>query len=367
MLHYLFFSLKSEFIIFNLLRYITFRSLAALVTAFIIGVLIAPLFIRWYKNYGIKQSIRKDGPESHHVKSGTPTMGGVFMLIAALLSIFLWTIFNYYVFIVSLSILLFGLIGFVDDTLKVKFKDSKGITSSLKLIMQTAASLILITLLYFNPARPDNFWAFYVPFIDNPLFVWAPVAAFAFYMFTMISFSNATNLSDGLDGLASGMGIMLYIPFGIIAYVIGNFVTAEYLKFPFLPGTGELTVIIAAMIGGFAAFLWYNVHPAEVFMGDTGSLSMGGTIATIAIVLKHELLLLIAGGMFVLETLSVVIQTTYFKYTKKRFGTGRRFFLMAPIHHHFEKRGWKETQVVVRFWILSALCALIALTTLKIR
>jgi phospho-N-acetylmuramoyl-pentapeptide-transferase len=183
----------------------------------------------------------------------------------------------------------------------------------------------------------------------------------------MVAFSNAMNLSDGLDGLASGMGIILYIPFGIIAYVIGNFVAAQYLKYPFIVGTGELTVIIAAMIGGLTAFLWYNIHPAEVFMGDTGSLSMGGTIAFIAIILKQEILLLIAGGMFVFETLSVVMQTSYFKYTKKKYGAGKRFFLMAPIHHHFEKKGWKETKVVIRFWILSALCALAALATLKVR
>ncbi len=366
-LYFLFFSLKSKLILFNLLRYITFRSLAAFITAFLIGVIIAPYFINKFKTFGIRQSIRKDGPESHLAKSGTPTMGGIFIIVSALASIVLWVIFNYYVFITSLSILLFALIGLMDDYLKIRFSNSKGIEANLKLILQFAVSLILITLLYLNPARPHIFWSFYIPFVDKPIFVWPPFLAYLFFMLTMTIFSNATNFSDGLDGLASGMGILLYIPFGIIAYVIGNSITAQYLKFPFINGTGELAVIVSSMIGGFAAFLWYNVHPAEIFMGDTGSLPMGGTIAFIAIILKQELLLVIAGGMFVLETLSVVIQTGYFKYTKRKFGEGKRFFLMAPIHHHFEKRGWKENQVVIRFWIISALCALAALATLKIR
>ncbi len=367
MLHFLLFSLKSKFILFNLLRYITFRSLAAFITAFLIGLFIAPYFIKKFKTFGVKQSIREEGPQSHLLKSGTPTMGGIFIIIAAITSIILWTIFNYYVFVVSLSILLFALIGFMDDFLKIKFMNSKGIEAKLKFILQMLASFILITILYFNPARPDIFWSFYVPFIGKPVFIWHPALAYVFYMFAMISFSNATNFSDGLDGLASGMGIILYIPFGIIAYVIGNAITAQYLKYPFINGTGELAVIVSAMIGGFAAFLWYNVHPADIFMGDTGSLPMGGAIAVIAIILKQELLLVIAGGMFVLENISVVIQITYFKYTKKKYGEGKRFFLMAPIHHHFEKKGWKEIQVVIRFWILSALCALAALSTLKIR
>lgn len=367
MLHFLLFPLKAKFILFNLLKYITFRSLAAFITAFIIGVIIAPYFIKKFKSFGVRQSIRQDGPESHQVKNGTPTMGGIFIIIAALSAIFLWSIFNYYVFVVSLSIVLFGMIGFMDDYMKVKFKNSKGITAKLKLTLQLLSSLLLITLLYLNPARPDIFWSFYVPFWGKPLFIWPPLLAYPFFMLAITVFSNATNLSDGLDGLASGMGILLYIPFGIIAYVMGNAITSGYLKYPFINGTGELAVIIAAMIGGFAAFLWYNVHPAEIFMGDTGSLAMGGTIALIAIVLKQEVVLIMAGGIFVLETISVMIQTTYFKYTKRRYGEGRRFFLMAPIHHHFEKKGWKETQVVVRFWILSAICALAALSTLKIR
>ncbi len=379
MLYALLISLKAKLILFNLLNYITFRAMAAFVTAFIIGVIVAPYCIKKFKEIGIKQAIRNDGPESHQAKSGTPTMGGIFILIAALVSILLWAKFNYYVFVVSLGIVLFGTIGFLDDYLKIKFKNSKGVKGRIKISLQVLVSLILIMLLYLNPSLSDAkliklypdlqniLWKFYIPIIDKPLFTWPPVLACLFYVFTMVAFSNAMNLSDGLDGLASGMGIILYIPFGIIAYVIGNFVAAQYLKYPFIIGTGELTVIIAAMIGGLTAFLWYNIHPAEVFMGDTGSLSMGGTIALIAIILKQEILLLIAGGMFVFETLSVVMQTSYFKYTKRKYGAGKRFFLMAPIHHHFEKKGWKETKVVIRFWILSALCALAALATLKVR
>jgi len=367
MLYALLYGLRSKFILFNLLKYISFRSLAAFFTAFLIGVVLAPYIIKKFKTTGIKQSIRIDGPENHHIKAGTPTMGGVFIIIASLSSILLWTIYNYYVFTISLSILLFGAIGFIDDYLKIKFSNSKGISENLKLFLQAVASLLLIFLLSINPGKPDVFWNFYLPFINKPIFVWPPALAYLFYVFTIVAFSNATNLSDGLDGLASGMGIIMYLPFGIIAYVMGHIDVAKYLLFPFINGSGEIAVIITAMIGGFTAFLWYNIHPAEVFMGDTGSLSMGGTIAFISIIIKSEMLLLIAGGMFVIETLSVVLQRGYFKYTKKRYGEGRRIFLMSPIHHHFEKKGWKETQVVIRFWILSALFAVIALSTLKVR
>ncbi len=367
MLYALLFELKSRFILFNLLRYITFRSLAALVTAALIGFVIAPFFIRLFRRIGFGQSVRKDGPESHLSKTGTPTMGGVFMILAALLSVFLWTIFNYYVLVVTISIFLFGAIGFVDDYLKIRFRNSKGIAGEVKFLLQVGVSFILVALLFLNPGKSALFWELYIPFINKPVLIWPPILGWAYYMFVMIAFCNATNLSDGMDGLAAGMGVMLYLPFGIFAYVIGNFLTADYLKIPFQAGTGELAVIVSAMIGGFASFLWYNAHPAQVFMGDTGSLPMGGVIAVIAIILKQEILLLVAGGMFVLETVSVTLQTSYFRYTKKRYGTGRRIFLMAPIHHHFEKKGWKETQVVIRFWILSAMCALLALSTLKIR
>lgn len=367
MLYALLFSLKTQFILFNLLRYITFRSVAAFITAFLIGVLIAPYFIKLFKRIGVGQAIRTDGPETHRVKSGTPTMGGLIIIISALVAILLWSIFNFYVLTAVVCIVLFAAIGFADDFMKVKFRNSRGISGEIKILLQIVVSFILVTLLFLNPSRPDIFWAFYVPIFDKPLFIWPPILGYAFYMFTVIAFANATNLADGLDGLAVGMGIMLFIPFAIFAYVIGNFIAAEYLKFPFIVGTGELVVVLSAMIGGFAAFLWYNAHPAEVFMGDTGSLPMGGLIALVAVVLKQEVLLLVAGGMFVLETVSVVLQKGYFKYTKKRYGQGRRIFLMSPIHHHFEKKGWKETQVVIRFWVLSALCALLALATLKIR
>lgn len=359
--------IKSKFILFNLLNYITFRSVAAFITAFFLGMILAPIFIKAFQKRDVRQSIRAEGPETHHVKSGTPTMGGVFMILGVLLSVSLWVKFNYYVFVVVLGIILFALIGFIDDFLKVRFKNSRGITGRVKLVLQTLFSLLLIGLLFINPARPELFWSFYLPFVQAPLFNWPPVLGVLFYLFTLVAFSNATNLSDGLDGLASGMGLLLYLPFGIIAYVMGNAIASGYLLFPFLPGVGELAVIAAAMMGGFTAFLWYNTHPAQVFMGDTGSLCMGGTIALIAIIIKQEMLLIVAGFMFVLENASVIIQRYYFKYTKMRTGEGKRFFLMAPIHHHFEKKGWKETQVVVRFWILSGLFAILALSSLKIR
>lgn len=366
MLYYLFFNLREKFILFNLLRYITFRSLASFFTAFLIGMIIAPFFIKKMRLIGMGQSIREDGPSTHLSKSGTPTMGGIFIIISLTLSVFLWTIYNYFVFVVLLSTVGFGLIGFIDDYLKVIYKNSKGITPLIKLVLQGIVSLLIFLLLYFNPFYKFS-WTFYIPFLNKPLFSWPPVIGFFFILFTILAFTNATNLSDGLDGLASGMSIFLIIPFGVFSYVMGNFLVAEYLKFLYIPGVGELAVFLSAFVGALTAFLWYNIHPAEVFMGDTGSLAIGGSIATVAVILKQEVLLLIAGFMFVLETLSVVIQTSYFKYTKRKYGAGKRIFLMAPIHHHFEKKGWKETQVVVRFWILSALFALLALTTLKVR
>ncbi|QJR22688.1 Phospho-N-acetylmuramoyl-pentapeptide-transferase [Brevinematales bacterium NS] len=366
MLYYLLYPLREWFFGFNLLKYITFRSLMAFFTAFLLGVIIAPFFIRRFSQIGVKQAIRDDGPQTHLVKAGTPTMGGIFVMVAVLVSLLLWGMPVYYVWVTALAIVLFGLIGFLDDYLKVRFRNSKGITEGTKFFMQVGVSLLLAVLVVLNP-DPSQVLLFYVPIYDKPVFVWPLWLGIAFYVFTMVAFSNATNLSDGLDGLASGMGIILYIPFGIFAYVIGNAIAAQYLKFPYLPGAGELAVVIAALIGGYTAFLWYNVHPAEVFMGDTGSLPMGGTIALIAIFLKQEVLLVIAGGMFVLETVSVLLQRSYFKWTKHTQGTGKRIFLMAPIHHHFEKKGWKETQVVIRFWILAALCALASLAFLKIR
>ena len=366
MLYHLFFELRTKLILFNLLKYITFRSLAAFFTAFIIGMIIAPFFIKKCREMGIGQSIRDDGPSSHITKSGTPTMGGIFIIISFIISVLLWTIYNYYIFIVLFSVIAFGAIGFADDFLKIKMKNSKGISPKTKLLLQVLASLVIFLMLYFNPYNKFS-WAFYIPFLNQPFFFWPPVLGFLFIIFTIVAFSNAANLSDGLDGLAAGMSIFLIIPFGVFAYVMGNFVVANYLKFLYIPGVGEIAVVLSALIGGLVAFLWYNVHPAEVIMGDTGSLAIGGCVATVAIILKQEMLLLIAGFMFVFETLSVVIQTSYFKYTKKKYGAGKRIFLMAPIHHHFEKKGWKETQVVVRFWILAALFALIALTTLKVR
>ncbi len=355
------FSFRDHFTLLNLLRYITFRSIMSFFTAMVIGLVLAPVFIRFFKKWGTSQSERELGPKSHLSKSGTPTMGGIFIIFSTLLSILLWGRLNYYVVVVTLAFVGFGLIGFVDDLLKVKFKNTKGVSGKRKLFLQSILAVFLIVLLWLNPERPNTFFAFYLPFYSQPVFYWSFLLGFLFFAFAIVSFSNATNLSDGLDGLAAGMGIMLYLPFGVFAYVMGNVIASQYLLFPFLPGTGELVVVIAAIIGGYTAFLWYNVHPADIFMGDTGSLAMGGAIATIAVILKQEVLLVVAGAMFVFETLSVVLQVFWFKRT------GKRIFKMSPIHHHFELVGWKETQVVIRFWILSALFSLLSLAALKIR
>ncbi|URA09595.1 MraY family glycosyltransferase [Thermospira aquatica] len=251
MLFSLLYPLRDWFFGFNLLKYITFRSLMAFFTAFLLGMVIAPYFIRRFSQVGVKQSIREDGPETHHVKAGTPTMGGIFVMVAALLSILLWGMPVYYVWVTTLALVLFGLIGFFDDYLKVRFKNSKGIAEGVKFSLQVGVGLLLSVLVVLNP-DPSQVLLFYVPIYDKPLFVWPMWLGIAFYVFTMVAFSNATNLSDGLDGLASGMGIILYIPFGIFAYVIGNAIAAQYLKFPYLPGAGELAVVIASWSSRFA-------------------------------------------------------------------------------------------------------------------
>jgi len=354
--------LAEDFILFNLFRYLTFRAGAACMTALVLSLLIGPSLIRWLRatqNGG--QPIREDGPASHLVtKKGTPTMGGLLILIALVVSTLLWAdLRNFYVWAVLLVTLGFGALGFADDWLKVTKRNTKGVSGRHKLIVQwafgLAAAIWLMALL--PPSLNSNVA---VPFFKEVL-IPLSLAFPLFAAFVMVGASNAVNLTDGLDGLAIVPVMIAAGVFAFIAYVVGNRVFADYLQLHFVPGTGELAVFLSALIGAGLGFLWFNAPPAKVFMGDIGSLSIGGALGAVAVATKHEIVLAIVGGLFVVETLSVVIQVFWFKRT------GRRVFLMAPLHHHFEKKGWAEPTIVIRFWIIAMVLALIGLSTLKIR
>ncbi|MBN1243674.1 MAG: phospho-N-acetylmuramoyl-pentapeptide-transferase [Spirochaetales bacterium] len=344
----------------NVFRYLTFRSAYAAVTALLIAFMAAPAIIEKLRVLKFGQSVRQDGPESHLAKTGTPTMGGVFLLVSSAVSVLLWTdLHNVYVWISLGALLGFGAIGFLDDWLKIKYRNSDGVSAKAKFLLQTLVSLAVVLALYF--LGEDGQTELYLPFFKNPVvdldWAWIPLATIF-----LVWWSNAVNLTDGLDGLASGLVIMALIAITILTYLSGRADWSEYLGIPFVRGTGELSVFTLALIGATVGFLWFNAHPAEVFMGDVGSLALGGVIGTLALCVKKEILLFIVGGVFMLEALSVVIQVIWF-----RLSGGKRVFRMAPLHHHFELKGWKETKVVVRFWILGALFAIVALSTLKIQ
>ncbi len=347
--------------IFNLFRYITFRAGAAFFTALVFGFIFGrPLIDLLRRKQGKGQPIRDDGPQTHFVKAGTPTMGGLLILSALVVSTLLWArLDNIYVWIVLLVTLAFGLIGFADDYAKVTRQNTKGVSSRVRFLLGLAiAALAALAASLAHPDALTNELA--VPFFKNVL-IHLGIFFVPFGMIVIVGAANAVNLTDGLDGLAIMPVMIASATLGVIAYVVGNFNFAEYLGVHFVPGTGEILVFCAALIGGGLGFLWYNAPPAAVFMGDTGSLALGGALGAIAVCTKHEIVLAIVGGLFVVEALSVIIQVLYFKRT------GKRVFLMAPIHHHFEKKGWAEPQIVIRFWIISLILALIGLATLKVR
>jgi phospho-N-acetylmuramoyl-pentapeptide-transferase len=362
MLYNVFAPLTGEIPLANLFRYLTFRSGGAVLTALAISFLLGPSVIRWLKARQREgQPIRSDGPESHLLtKKGTPTMGGVLILLALALSTLLWAdLRNGFVWVVLFVTVGFGAIGFADDYLKLTRRNSKGLPGRVKLVGQViigaAAAFIIMRL---SPAPLDDSLA--VPFFKALLvhlgWFFLPVA-----VFVMVGASNAVNLTDGLDGLAIGPIIIVAGVFAMIAYLAGNAVFATYLQINYIPGAGELAVFCGALVGAGMGFLWYNAPPAMVFMGDTGALASGGALGAISVVAKHELVLAIVGGLFVLETVSVIVQVASFKMT------GRRVFRMAPLHHHFEKKGWAEPTIVIRFWIIAAILALMGLATLKLR
>ena len=354
--------LSEAFIGFNLFRYITTRAGAAFITALIFGFVFGkPLIAFLRRRQGKGQPIREDGPESHLLtKKGTPTMGGLLILSALVFSTLLWArLDNPYVWLVLLVTIAFGLIGFADDYAKVSKGNHKGVSGKLRMGLGLVIALLAsVAAMYIHP--PELSGQLAVPVFKSVLIDmgWFFVP---FAMFVIVGAANSVNLTDGLDGLAIGPVMVAAATFGIISYLVGHANFANYLGVHFVPGTGEIAVFIAALIGGGLGFLWYNAPPAAVFMGDTGSLALGGALGAIAVCIKHEIVLAIVGGLFVVEALSVIIQVAYFKRT------GRRVFLMAPLHHHFEKKGWAEPQIVIRFWIIAVILALIGLSTLKLR
>ncbi|MFN8722709.1 MAG: phospho-N-acetylmuramoyl-pentapeptide-transferase [Rhodospirillales bacterium] len=361
MLFFLLAPLADDFIAFNLFRYITFRTGGAVMTALLIGFVIGPRLIAWLKRkQGEGQPIRADGPETHLKKKGTPTMGGLMILIAAIVSTLLWgDVTNPYLWIVLFVTAGFGLIGFGDDYLKLTKRNPKGLSGRLKLVGQVviaSVAAIWIMSITREPVATGLAVPFFKDYLGQLGLLFIPFAAFV-----MVGSSNAVNLTDGLDGLAIVPVMIAAGVFGLIAYLVGNVIFANYLQLHHVPGSGELAVFLGALIGAGLGFLWFNAPPAMVFMGDVGSLSMGGALGAVAVITKHEIVLAIVGGLFVLETVSVIVQVASYKLT------GKRVFRMAPLHHHFEKRGWAEPTVVIRFWIIAVILALVGLSTLKLR
>lgn len=368
MLYEFLFPLADKHIVFNLFQYITFRAGGATVTALLIAFVSGPPILSWLRRRGIGQVVRLDGPHAHLDKAGTPTMGGLIILAAVVVPTVLWArLDNSYVLIALGLTAAMGLLGFVDDYMKVVQRESRGLVARYKFVGQFALGLLLGYLLWQYPLSeyPVNHTT--LPFFKEwRLVIWAPFFI-PFVALVVSGSANSVNLTDGLDGLASGLAAIAGGTFGVFAYLIGRVDASDYLGLFYLPGVGELSVFCAALAGAALGFLWFNSHPADVFMGDTGSLALGGALGAVAVLIKGEFLLLIVGAVFVAEALSVILQTSWFKYTRKRFGQGRRIFRMAPLHHHFEQLGWPESKVVVRFWIAGVLAALIALSTLKIR
>jgi len=351
--------LFSYFTPFRVLGYLTFRSAFAALTTLLICFIFGGRIIEFLRRLKIGQSVREDGPQTHLIKTGTPTMGGIFIILSVVIAMLFWgDLQNIAVWITMGAFLAFGIIGFIDDYLKVVRHNSAGLPAWAKLAGQFAIAITVVLIIYFTGG--DNVTALYIPFFKDPVldlgFWWIPFA-----VLLVVGESNAVNFSDGLDGLLAGLLILVFITLAILTYITGRVDYSTYLGIPYIPEAGELTVFCLAAAGACVGFLWFNAHPAEVFMGDVGSLSLGGVIAVISLILKKEILILVIGGVFVLEIASVIIQVASFKLRKKRI------FKMAPLHHHYELMGWSETKTVIRFWILGGLFAIIALSTLKIQ
>lgn len=359
MIYHLLYPLHTTFSSFNVFRYITFRAIYAAITALVICFVLGPWMIRKLQSLKIGQPIREDGPDSHLSKEGTPTMGGLLIIFATIISTFLWSNLTInYVWMIMMVTMGFGLIGFMDDYRKLANKNSKGVSGKVRLALEIIIALFVSVVLYNKAGFGANIT---IPFFKTvlPNLGWGYVLLSTFII---VGAANAVNLTDGLDGLAIGPAITCFMTYLLFAYFAGNVKISGYLQIPYVAGTGELAIFCGAMIGAGIGFLWYNTYPAQVFMGDVGSLSLGAALGTLAVMTKQEILLAIVGGIFVLETFSVIFQVGWFKISH-----GKRIFRMAPIHHHFELKGWPEPKIIVRFWIVSILLALVAISTLKLR
>ena len=361
MFYHLFVPLAEEFGLFNLFRYLTFRTGGAIMTALLLSFIIGPNLIQWLKSKQKQgQPIRKEGPETHFAKAGTPTMGGLMILLSVILSTLLWAdLSNAFVWCALAVLVGFGAIGFADDFAKLTKRSSAGVSARTRVLLQIlTVTLVTVAINFSMPPEINSHVA--IPFLKD-FYVNIGWCYGAWALLVVIGSANAVNLTDGLDGLAIVPIAIAAACFGLISYLVGNAVFSDYLQISFVPGTGELAIICGAVMGAAMGFLWFNAPPAQVFMGDTGSLALGGLLGTLALITKHELVLAIIGGLFVLEAVSVIVQVLSFKLT------GRRVFRMAPIHHHFEKKGWSEPTVVIRFWIIAVVLAIIGLATLKLR
>ncbi len=361
MFFHLLYPLHTYFTAFNVFRYITFRSAMAVLTALLVSLVLGPGMIRALRRFQIGQEIREEGPQSHHAKRGTPTMGGLLIILAVAVPTLLWAdLTNVFVWLAVAGMVTFGTIGFLDDYLKIARRHNLGLTARRKFAAQTAVSLVFGVVLTAMASRGDFSTELTFPFFKTftPDLGWFYVGL---VVLVLTGSANAVNLTDGLDGLAIGSALVAAATFTVLAYAAGNAIVADYLGIANVKGSGELTVFCGAMVGASLGFLWFNSHPAEVFMGDVGSMALGGAIGTVALLIKQEFLLVVVGGLFVLEALSVILQVASFRLR------GRRIFRMSPLHHHFELSGWDESKVVIRFWILAILFSLMALATLKLR
>ena len=361
MLYSFLISLVDQFTALNVFRYLTFRTGLSVISSMVIVFVIGESFIKFIHFHKITGPIREDGPIDHIIKKvGTPTMGGILILIGILFGTLLWAdLRNFYIWILLFVATSFGLLGAIDDYLKIKYNNSRGISSKMKIIWQVILSLLAVILLL-KFGNNDHLKNLYFPFFKN-FTLHLGLFFIPFTIFIIVGSSNAVNLTDGLDGLATVPIILVALSFTLICYVVGNTVFSDYLQIPYIPDVGETSIFCGSIVGSCLGFLWFNAPPAKIFMGDTGSLSLGGSLGAVGIISKHEIVLGIVGGLFVLETASVIIQVISFKLT------GKRVFMMAPLHHHFEKKGWAESTIVIRFWIISIILALIGLATLKLR
>jgi phospho-N-acetylmuramoyl-pentapeptide-transferase len=349
------------------MRYVTFRSIGAFITALLISLIVGPAFIRMLKQKSAVETIDEDLPEKHRLKQGTPTMGGIIILVSLMVSSLLWNIItNSAILMMYLTVVWLGVLGFIDDYLKNFVKAKKGLIPKYKLWGQISVGLILTLAIYYSSSSGDSITALQIPFFKN-MYIELGWLFIPFVVLLITGTSNAVNLTDGLDGLSAGTLSFAALGLGVMSYLKGNFIAADYLNLEYIYNAGELTVFISALIGTLIGFLWFNSYPAQVFMGDTGSLTLGGILAVVSVLLKEQIFFMIIGLIFVAETMSVIMQRSWFKWTKRKYGQGRRVFLCAPLHHHYELKGIHETKIVTRFYIIAILLVAVGLSTIKLR